>query len=307
MRFAVIDIGTNTAQLLIADMGSDEHLVPILDERRFVRLGEGVDATRRLQKEAYKRLRAALLEYCALIQEWRAEHVTIAGTSASRDLRNRADLVAWVRRETGFAYDILSGEDEATWSFRGALTAIDSLSGPCITVDIGGGSTEFALGDASGSVSGRVSLDVGSLRITERFLGAQPPGLDRIAEAEMFLVRVLESVEIDPSVPLLTACDTPMILLLLHTGAASWKALAPEACRLSYGDVDRWCERMLAMTYDDVLALRPALLAGRADVFPAAILILRAVLRKLACADCMVSPRGLRHGLVLRAAQALQG
>lgn len=306
MRFAVIDVGTNTAQLLIADMGSDGCLVPILDERRFVRLGEGVDATRRLREVAYKRLRAVLQEYCALIQDRRVEHVTIAGTSASRDLRNREDLVAWVRRETGFSYDILSGEDEATWSFRGALTATDNLSGPCIAVDIGGGSTEFAMGDASGLISGRVSIDVGSLRITERFLGAQPPRPEQIAEAEGFLARMLESVEVDRRAPLLSACDTPVILLLLHTSAASWDALAPAMCRLSYGDVDRWCERLLAMAYEDVLALRPPLLAGRADVFPAAVLIFRAVLRELACTDCLVSPHGLRHGLVLRAARALQ-
>lgn len=306
MRFAVIDVGTNTVQLLIADMGSDGRLVPVLDERRFVRLGEGVDATHRLQKVAYKRLRAALLEYRALIQERGAEHVTIAGTSASRDLQNREDLVAWVRQETGYSYDILSGEDEATWSFRGALTATDDLSGPCITVDIGGGSTEFTMGDASGVISDRVSIDVGSLRITERFLGAQPPRPEQISEAERFLIRMLESVAIDHSAPLLSACDTPMILLLLHAGVASWDALAPAACRLSYGDVDRWCERLLAMAYKDVLALRPSLLAGRADIFPAAVLIFRATLRKLACTDCLVSPRGLRHGLVLRAARALQ-
>ncbi len=302
MRIAAIDVGTNTALLLVAEVADDGTLVPLCEARRFIRLGEGVDAARRIGEAAMQRLRAALLDYRRLAQDYAAAEIVVGATSASRDARNQDALIDFVRRETGLRYEILTGMEEATWSFRGALSALDGLDGPCAVIDIGGGSTEIVVGEATGRITSRHSLDVGSVRLMERFFANQPPAVPEIERAEAFITRALDdaAIPLDATIPLISAAETPLLLALVDQGVSSWDELGPSNVTLSARVVRRWRERLLAMNHDEVLTLNPILMTGRADVFPAAVLLFDTVLQHFGLSTCRVSPRSLRHGLALR-------
>ncbi|MCH8962270.1 MAG: exopolyphosphatase, partial [Bacteroidetes bacterium] len=196
--------------------------------------------------------------------------------------------------------EILTGMEEATWSFRGALSALDGLDGPCAVIDIGGGSTELVVGETAGRITSRHSLDVGSVRLMERFFANQPPAVPEIERAEAFITRALDdaAIPLDATIPLISAAETPLLLALVDRDVSSWNELGSST--LSARVVHRWRKRLLAMNHDEVLTLNPTLMTGRADVFPAAVLLFDTVLQHFGLSTCRVSPRSLRHGLVLR-------
>lgn len=289
-RIATVDVGTNTALLLIADT-EDGALVPVYEEDRFVRLGQGVDAHRRLAPDAVERVLDALRAYKASAAAHDAEAVVIGATSASRDARNLDDLVGRVRDELGLDYALLSGDEEALWSFRGACSAAPDLTAACV-LDIGGGSTEIVAGPTD-SEPERVSVDVGSVRVTERFFSGLPPSPGEVSEAERFVAEAFAGIDVDPGLPLLGASGTTRTLgRLLH----------PERPETPVGaeTVRAWRDRLLAMTAAEALALDPELMQGRADVFAAGLLILDTFMARFGFEAITPSPRGLRHGLALR-------
>ena len=302
MRLATIDVGTNTALLLVAEWDG-RRLVPLHDARRFVRLGEGVDATGRVGAAAMERLREALRAHRAEAEAFDVERIVVGATSASRDAENRGELVEFVRRETGLDYEILSGEEEARWSFVAAVAALGDLEGRCAVIDIGGGSTEIAIGDArTGEFAHRASLQAGSVRLSERFFSSQPPLPEEARQAADVVATLLHEADLplDASVPLVGTAGTVVSLALLAHGASSWSGLGEGPVVLGADVVRAWRESLSAFTYDDVLALDPDVMAGRADVFPTGVLILDELMRSADVAACRVSPWGLRHGLALR-------
>ncbi|MEM9665881.1 MAG: exopolyphosphatase [Bacteroidota bacterium] len=304
MPVATIDVGTNTALLLIADRDEAGRLTPQYQARRFVRLGEGVDASGEINPGALRRLRDALLYYKQTARTWKADPIVVAATSASRDAQNQAEVRAMVERDVGLAYEILSGQDEARWTFAGAVAAFDDLplDRDCLVIDIGGGSTELVHGRPGTVPSAQHSLDVGAVRLTERLLPTQPATDHARAAARALVRRMLSEtgLHLAAETPLVAASGTVMILALLHHGASAWDDLAPHQTSLSVAEVEAWSSRLAAMTYDEVLALNPLLMEGRADVFPAGVLICETLMHDYGFATCRVSPWGLRHGLALR-------
>ena len=301
MRIATIDVGTNTAQLLIAEV-SDGTLTPLHEDSRVIRLGEGVDARRRVNAAAMQRLKAALLEYRAVAERFdlTPDAIYIGATSASRDAQNQAALIDFVRRETGLAYTIISGEEEARWSFAGAVSALNELRDLCAVIDIGGGSTELIVGNpATGTLTYRHSYDMGTVRITERFFATQPPAAPAIATAQQFVLDLLTATPppLPPNLPFVGAAGTARVLGALH---AQQTGASMADLTLTANEVQAWCARLLRLSFDDILALNPTLLTGRADVFPAGLLILGTVMHHLGLPACRISPRGLKHGLAIR-------
>lgn len=297
MRIATIDVGTNTAKLFVAE-ASGATLRPLATDERYVRLGEGVDATGRVGEKALERLRAALHAFQGVAAEHGAEVVALTGTSAARDAENREAVVAFVRRETGLTFEIITGEEEAMWSFAGAVSAFEDLTSRCVALDIGGGSTEVIVGRADGTVARRRSFDVGTVRLTERYFSAQPPAPEEVAAAAAFAQEVLAEAEVPAGAPLIGAAGTVTALARGHLGDESAASGLPLA--LSAAEVHHWRTRLLGLTKDEVTALHPAAMAVRADVFPAGVLILDVFMRQHGFDACHVSPRGLRHGLALR-------
>lgn len=171
-RVAAVDCGTNSIRLLVADADPATGELVELDRRMtIVRLGQGVDRTGRLAPEALERTFAACREYAAAIKELGAERVRFVATSASRDAENRDEFVRGVFDILGVEPEVISGDQEAEFSFTGATKELKGradLARPYLVVDIGGGSTEFVVGDEH--VRGARSVDIGCVRLTERHL-----------------------------------------------------------------------------------------------------------------------------------------
>lgn len=297
MLLAVIDVGTNTAKLIAGEHVGGRLAVRV-ETGRYVRLGEQLEASGRVGPAALERLRRALEEFAQIAAEHGVTIDSVCGTSASREAANRAELEAVVEQATGRRYEILSGEEEARWTYAGTCSAFGGghvPGGPGVVLDIGGGSTEFVLGAGAEAVVFWRSLPVGTVRLTERCFAAQPPAASAVREAEAVLGALLDEVHVPlrPNTPLIGGSGTIRILARL-AGASIPGTLTAEHVRT-------WRARLLAMTYDEVMALGPKLMRGRADVFAAGVLILDAVMQRFGFDTCRVSPYGLRHGLLLRA------
>lgn len=310
MRLATIDIGTNTAQLLIVE-SDDSGLHRCHAVERFVRLGEGVDEKGRIGTAAQERLLDTLRSHRDTAREYGVDEVVVAGTSALRDAANRQAVLDRVQDTLGWTVDLLSGDDEAAWSFAAACDAFDDLNGSCLVVDVGGGSTELIAGiDPAAhrphyvdAITGRASLDVGCVRLTERCFSTQPPSDEAVAEVERLIATALEEarLSVDPETTLIGTAGTATALALVHAGPDStWDALHGGRFTLTRADVQHWRDRILQLSVDDILALHPGAMEGRADVFPVGVILLDRILTHYDLNALRVSPYELRHGLALR-------
>ncbi|MXW83851.1 MAG: hypothetical protein F4X05_07060 [Rhodothermaceae bacterium] len=316
MRLASIDIGTNSAKLLISKSAPGNTLTPLEEQQRTIRLGEGVDANGVLSEAAVERLIAALQEFQVIAGAWEVEQYIVVGTSASRDAGKT--LSHTVRERTGLHYEILSGEEEADLSFTGAIAGLLRANGNLVTCDIGGGSTEIVRGTYKGVVHERLSLNIGSVRITERFFSCQPPKPTELEAAKRF-IRKLFANSIAPhkdNYSLVGTSDTHRLLLDLHHAlvsreiqttmgslSAQWERLrktGEDERKLTLTQVKSWVENLVQMEESDVLALNPEKLRGRSDVFPAACMICFELMHRLAQRSITVSKWGLRHGIGLK-------
>jgi exopolyphosphatase / guanosine-5'-triphosphate,3'-diphosphate pyrophosphatase len=290
MRVAAIDCGTNSIRLLVADVsdGIRPTLVDVHREMRVVRLGEGVDATGRISAGALDRTWRALSDYAAVIRASGAVRVRMAATSASRDAQNRQDFVDMVRGVLGQEPEVITGAEEATLSFLGAVGDLAPDHGPFLVVDIGGGSTEFVVGrvgdDGAPDVAGRLSVDIGCVRITERILHSDPPPPAEVDAARAWAAQVLGDA-LD-TLPL-----TPRLRLVAVSGTATTVAAAalrlatydPQQIHLSRIDADR-----IAVVADRLLHLPRAGRAslgymhpGRVDVIGGGALLLATLTEQL--------------------------
>lgn len=192
MPVAAIDIGTNTTRLIVAEVSSSS--VEEIERRTVItRLGEGVDESGVLSAAGIERVHKTLSDYREVIDQHGVTHTLVVATSAVRDASNGGEFLSEIEGKFGFRVQLLSGREEALLAFRGA-TLGRSLMRSVLVVDIGGGSTELVLGDAGGP-SFYVSLDIGAVRLTERYLHSDPPNpaeLERCAAAvrELVLDRV---------------------------------------------------------------------------------------------------------------------
>lgn len=303
MPIAAIDVGTNTAKLVVAQRSPDGALQVLGDTKRFVRLGQGVDKTGCVSPEAMARLVVALQDLRGIADGLGAEEVFIGATSASRDAQNCSDLVATVQRDVGLDYHILTGDQEAVYAFSGALSAFPELLGqPCVVVDIGGGSTEVVGGTyGSGVLDFGTSVNVGSVRVTERCFTTQPPAPGEQDAAEAFVRHTLAEAAL-PRVPAHTmvgAAGTTGALARMHLGFSSWKERSEVPAPLSREAVQHWRSRLSGLSLDEVVALDPKVMRGRADIFFAGMIVLDETMGTLGKDAFMASPRGLRHGLAM--------
>ncbi|GAA4560314.1 Ppx/GppA phosphatase family protein [Pseudonocardia xishanensis] len=195
-RVAAIDCGTNSIRLLIADVTESfdgtKDLRDLHREMRIVRLGKGVDATKRLDPEALERTRVALVDYATAVRRKGVERIRMVATSATRDAENREDFFGMVRDTLGIEAEVISGDEEARLSFQGAVGDLDPDDGPFVVTDVGGGSTEVVVGTAADGVRAARSVDVGSVRLTERCLPGDPPAASDVEKAREIAHAILE-------------------------------------------------------------------------------------------------------------------
>lgn len=305
-RVAAIDCGTNSIRLLVADLDPATGGVAQLDRRmEIVRLGQGVDATGELAPEALARTFEACDTYAAAIRDLGAERVRFVATSAMRDARNRDEFVEGVRLRFGVEPEIVSGDEEAALSFSGATQALarggaadDEYPPPYLVVDIGGGSTEFVLGD--GHVTAARSVDIGCVRLTERHLSGDPPTLGQIAAARRDVDAALDLVA--ASVPLHEAktvvglAGSVTTIAAIALGLASYDRDRVHLARIRADAVREVAGDLLAMDRAQRAAI-PVLHPGRVDVIGAGALILARIVDRLGAARVVVSEHDILDGI----------
>lgn len=291
-----IDLGTNTCLLLVA-RATGGGLDVVEDHARVVRLGQGVDRDRRLQPEAIDRTLACLRDYAARLRALGMDpgETVAAATSQARDAQNGAVFFSRIEREIGFRFRVISGDEEAKCSFEGALLS-DTPTATTAVIDIGGGSTELMA-----SIGGQ-SLDVGSVRFTERYLKTDPVTDEEFWACEAEVNRLLEPLRpwrasLPPDTQLLGVAGTVTAIGTWALGLAAYDRSALDRCVLTRGTVHRLVEELKLHT----VAAREQMLKierGRADVLLAGALILWRVMEVLEFSTCRVSTRGLRFGLL---------
>ncbi len=188
MRLAGVDIGTLTCRLLIADLPPGGRLEAVRSERRILRLGEGVDQTKRLSVEAMDRVLQCLREWREIIDASHVDAAAAVATSAVRDAENRDEFLDRIKREVGFEVELISGEEEARRTMLGIRSGLPIGVTDVLALDIGGGSTEFIL-DRPGENQVVRSIDIGVVRLCERLLHHDPPTDEEVRQAREWVAR----------------------------------------------------------------------------------------------------------------------
>jgi exopolyphosphatase/guanosine-5'-triphosphate,3'-diphosphate pyrophosphatase len=306
MTVAVIDIGTNTVLLLVAEIDRAGGIRPLVYEQRVPRLGRGVDAAGTLDREAMARVTDVLKEYRGLITRHATDAVAVCGTSAVRDAGNRVEFARLVREESGYVLEILSGNDEALLTYRGGVSGAAS-AGRYTVVDIGGGSTEIITGDVR-NIDERISLDIGSVRLTERCLRHDPPtGAELEAAIEIVENEIARASRFSFAGSMLVGvAGTATSLAVLAQGLKTFNAAAVTNYLLTRETVESLFATLQRMPSGMIRELSEAM-EGRSDVIVAGTLIAREVMAHFRFDVMCVSERGLRYGIALREAERLQG
>jgi len=297
---AAIDCGTNAIRLLVADVSADGSMRDLRRLMRIVRLGEGVDRTGEFAQPALARTFEALDEYAAVMRELGVQRHRFVATSASRDVSNRAQFVDGVVARIGVEPDVITGTEEASLSFSGALLGlpVGLAALPALVVDIGGGSTEFVLGSQTPDRS--TSVDIGCVRMTERHLHGDPPTASEVAAARGDI-----SAAVDLALSRVPAAEARSLVGLAGTvttvsamamGMAEYDAARLHGSIVSASDVASVCSTLLAMPRRERAAL-PFMHPGRVDVIGAGALILDTIVRAGGFAEVVVSETDILDGI----------
>jgi exopolyphosphatase/guanosine-5'-triphosphate,3'-diphosphate pyrophosphatase len=295
-QVAAIDVGTNTVLLLVAT-GSAGAPVARIERATITRLGEGVDRTGRLADAAMERTIACLESYARIIADENVSAVDVVCTSAARDARNGADFIARAERALGTKPRIIGGDEEARLTYEGALSGL-AVAGDVTVFDIGGGSTEIIHGTAGDTnvLDAAVSLDIGSVRLTERHVRSDPP-----APAELDAIRRDVSTALAPLAPsststLVGVAGTITTLAAIEQSLDQYDSSRVHGARLRRATVSELGRRLAALSLPERRAIS-GLPSARADVIVAGALIAEGVLAWAGADDLVVSDRGVRWGL----------
>ena len=299
-RVGAVDIGTNSIRLLVADVeGGPDGTLTTLDRRmRITRLGQGVDATHRLAPEAVERTLAVLGDYGEALRAAGVRATRATATSAARDATNRDEFFAEATEALGTTPELLSGEEEGRLSFHGATAGLRDEPPPYLVVDIGGGSTEFAVGTTSPDAS--ISVDVGCVRITEAYLRSDPPTAEELSQA-VSVVRD-EVSEVARTLPGLDGVKTAVGLAGTITTVAAVEQGVPYSREAIHGfRLSRQAAedvfRTVALESSAQRRHNPGLEPARVDTIVGGAVVLVAVLRGLELDELLVSEDDILDGL----------
>ncbi len=301
-RVAAIDCGTNSIRLLIADFDGQGGMRDVVRARELVRLGEGIDRTGRFSDAALERTLAAVATYAELCREHGAERIRFVATSATRDAANRDEFMDAVQAVLGVPAEVISGEEEAALSFRGALfdiaahghTAAHGLGEPSpryLVVDLGGGSTELVLGGSAPEAA--FSMDIGCVRLTERNVHSDPPNESELASIRSDVNAALEvalgTVDVAQATEVIGVAGT-ITTIAVHALALTSQPLDISGRRVPLVDILTACESLSSMTLAERAAL-PYMHPGRVEVMAAGAVIWSTILQRIAGATAAAGHR----------------
>jgi exopolyphosphatase / guanosine-5'-triphosphate,3'-diphosphate pyrophosphatase len=305
VRVAVVDIGTNSTRLLVADVDASGHLTELDRRTTITRLGQGVDSSGRLSDEAIARVTAALDEYRAAIDRYDADRSVAVLTSAVRDAANGEEFAGRVRDEYGLDARAIPGSEEAQLTFLGATSERDGSGdpGPLVVIDIGGGSTEFVAG-SRGNVTFFVSTPVGVVRHTERHIHSDPPQpeeLEALAEDARSVIeaQVPKAVRASTRAGIAVA-GTATSLAAIEQGLEPYDPSRVDGYRVTEAASRRMLAR-LASIGEAERRLVPGLHPDRAPTIVAGVVVLLEAMRAFGLSEVEVSEHDILHGAALRA------
>ena len=298
-RVAAVDQGTNSTRLLVAEPDEAGGFEDLARDMVITRLGQGVDETGRLAPEALQRTLVVLARYVRRARALHVERIRVAATAAVRDAANATDFERSVRELAGSPLEVVSGEEEARLSFIGATRGLDAPP-PFLVLDIGGGSTEFVLGSERPSAA--ISTQMGSVRLTERFVRSDPPEsieLDRMRAAVGELLDVVErAIPVRDAHTFVAVAGTSTTVQAVALGLDFYDPERIHRTRLARSDAARVSLRLATMTTDERAAM-PVMAPGRADVIVAGSVILVEVMERFGFGEAVVSETDILDGLVL--------
>jgi exopolyphosphatase/guanosine-5'-triphosphate,3'-diphosphate pyrophosphatase len=312
-RVAAVDCGTNSLRLLVADVDTGRaELTDVARRMEIVRLGQGVDQTGRLAPEALDRTIAVLRQYAHIIAGSGAQAVRMVATSATRDADNAAEFVHRVKEVLGVAPEVLTGEEEARLSFTGATAelAAGADGGPFLVADIGGGSTEFVLGDATaaagraGTAGGApvyaLSVNIGCVRMTERHLHGDPPTGPQIAAATADIDAALDAVArvvpVRQARTLIGLAGSVTTVAAIAMGLAAYDPARIHHARVSAAGVHEVTRGLLAQTRAARAAIG-VMHPGRVDVIGGGALVLDRIMERFGFGEVLASEHDILDGI----------
>lgn len=302
-RVAAIDCGTNSIRLLITESApGDGGAMRELDRRlEMVRLGQDVDATGEFHPDALERTFAATEAFSEAIKDAGVptSAVRFVATSAARDAANRDDFFAGIEQRLGVVPEIITGEEEAQLSYSGAVAGVGPRAEPVLVMDIGGGSTELIVGRGD-SVEQAVSLDLGSVRLRERLLSADPPTARQLADARELIGAQLDAhLELSGVQTWVGVAGTATTLAGVHLGLETYDREAVHGCAIDISDVIALCDLMASSTVAD-LRVMPSMHPKRADVISGGALICAQVASRLGVSELIVSEADILDGIAAK-------
>jgi exopolyphosphatase / guanosine-5'-triphosphate,3'-diphosphate pyrophosphatase len=305
-RRAVIDVGTNSVKLLVGDITRGV-ITPVSESSRQTRLGAGLYSTRRLQASAIALTAEAVAEFSKTASQLGAAPARIIATSAARDATNVAELTDAIRRACGLETEVLSGDKEADWVFRGVTTNPKLAKSPVLILDVGGGSTEFIVGD-NAVPQFRSSYSLGTVRLLEQLRPGDPPGLRALILCRVWLRDFLKK-EVAPMlrpalntrqpVRLVATGGTATLLARIEAKMADFDRDKIEATPLTLEGIRRELESHWLMTQaqrQKIVGLPP----NRSDVILTGVAIFESIMEQFGFKDLTVSTRGLRYWALLQ-------
>jgi len=290
---AVIDIGTNTILLLVLD-GQGKKIV---DEVRFGRLGQGLDASGQLSPEAIERSLAYLREYRTLLDEHGVAMPTVVATQAVREASNAADFTGMAGAILCAEIEVIDGRREAELAFRSVARTFPHLAGrPYIVADVGGGSTEVIVTDDGRRVASATSLPIGAVRMTERYLKSDPPTPDEMAAMIADIDRQLDALRIPTGVTVVGTAGTATTIAAIDLELAQYDAEKVTGLRLDPKIVERQLHKLATSTIAGRKTIR-GMEPQRADVIVGGVAIYARLLQLTGATSFMTCDRGIRWGL----------
>lgn len=304
MRLTSIDIGTNTILMLIADSGPGGSIKLVRDEHTIARLGKGVDENRMILPATFERVLNVLERFKNISHESGSTRILARGTSALRDAKNQSEFIDFIRRKLDFTIEVLSGDEEAELTYIGAIADSVNKTSPqnFAVLDIGGGSTELTEGTAF-EVKAKRSVDMGSVRITERFLKSSPPSTLGVSQAVSFIRSLVQGWPVlSNTATFIGVAGTLTTLASIDFALPSFNRKRVHKHVLTFEAVDSIFKKLRMKSLEELKQV-PQILPERADIILAGILILLEVMKQMGAENVTVSDRGLRYGILMKELQ----
>ena len=300
-RFAGIDIGTLTCRLLIADLSPGQPLKELRSDRRILRLGEGVDRTKRLSSAAMDRTITCIQEWHNVINAYHVEAIAVVATSAVRDAGNRQEFLERVKREAGFDVEVITGDEEARRTLLGIRSGLPAGITDILALDIGGGSTEFIL-DRVGQKPTVRSIDIGVVRLCERLLRHDPPTGEEVREAREWVSRETKAAVANMGnhrqATFVGTAGTITSLAAMSQKLQTYEPARIHNYTLKLETIQELEHTLLSRTKAERVGL-PGLEKNREEVIAAGAIIIRTIMETLDQKECLVSDLGLREGVLI--------